>query len=242
MILKYLQTAFITFSALESQVRFSDNTAGTFVAPTATDSRSPCPALNTLANHGYISRDGRNIQKEDLVDALVSKYNVDAGVTNTLANSAYAKLSQDGGNTIDLGSLQLHGFIEHDVSTVHEDTANGNNWVPVEKYVTQLLAHSSDGKVLTMQDVVNARQLRLEQCMANNKNLTWTTKEKTTASAEAVLALLVFKGDQNELPVSYARSFFLEERFPDGYKSLKSSIGWVKIGASLAKYAATQPN
>lgn len=29
-----------------------------------TDSRSPCPALNALANHGYLPRDGKNIPPE----------------------------------------------------------------------------------------------------------------------------------------------------------------------------------
>jgi hypothetical protein len=30
----------------------------TFKAPTRNDQRGPCPGLNALANHGYISRDG----------------------------------------------------------------------------------------------------------------------------------------------------------------------------------------
>ena len=29
-----------------------------YMAPKATDSRGPCPGLNTLANHGYLPRDG----------------------------------------------------------------------------------------------------------------------------------------------------------------------------------------
>jgi hypothetical protein len=30
----------------------------------ANSSRSPCPMLNTLANHGFLSRDGKNITKD----------------------------------------------------------------------------------------------------------------------------------------------------------------------------------
>lgn len=29
-----------------------------FIAPTASDLRGPCPALNAAANHGYIARNG----------------------------------------------------------------------------------------------------------------------------------------------------------------------------------------
>ena len=32
--------------------------AHAFLAPGASDLRGPCPALNALANHGYIARDG----------------------------------------------------------------------------------------------------------------------------------------------------------------------------------------
>ncbi|KAK8062027.1 Chloroperoxidase [Apiospora phragmitis] len=35
----------------------------------ASDSRSPCPGLNVLANHGYHPRDGRNINKTVLSQA-----------------------------------------------------------------------------------------------------------------------------------------------------------------------------
>ncbi|EEB95895.1 hypothetical protein MPER_05065, partial [Moniliophthora perniciosa FA553] len=32
-----------------------------FQAPSETDLRSPCPGLNTLANHGFLPRNGSNI-------------------------------------------------------------------------------------------------------------------------------------------------------------------------------------
>ena len=35
-----------------------------------TDLRSPCPLINRLANHGYISRDGRDIRAKELYTAL----------------------------------------------------------------------------------------------------------------------------------------------------------------------------
>ncbi|KAK0639965.1 Chloroperoxidase [Cercophora newfieldiana] len=43
---------------------------GAYLPPTPTDIRGPCPMLNTLANHGYLPRDGRNIQARDITTAL----------------------------------------------------------------------------------------------------------------------------------------------------------------------------
>jgi len=47
-----------------------------FKAPKEGSVRSPCPAINTLANHGFINRDGKNINVLDLAAALEEVYNV----------------------------------------------------------------------------------------------------------------------------------------------------------------------
>jgi hypothetical protein len=39
---------------------------GTFSPAEPTDLRSPCPLVNSLANHGYIPRDGRNVHASEL--------------------------------------------------------------------------------------------------------------------------------------------------------------------------------
>ncbi|KAJ0165003.1 hypothetical protein CTA2_12652 [Colletotrichum tanaceti] len=44
---------------------------GKYVRGSATASRSPCPVVNALANHGYIERDGRNIYMADLTVAML---------------------------------------------------------------------------------------------------------------------------------------------------------------------------
>lgn len=44
-----------------------------FIAPTASDLRGPCPALNAAANHGYIARNGYTTLQESL-DASVNVF------------------------------------------------------------------------------------------------------------------------------------------------------------------------
>ncbi len=44
--------------------------------PGPNDARSPCPGLNTLANHGYLNRDGRNIRGDDIINAALQVYNI----------------------------------------------------------------------------------------------------------------------------------------------------------------------
>ena len=48
------------------------------------DIRGPCPGLNTLANHGFLARDGITTFDE-LVDAQQNVYNVGFDLANVLA-------------------------------------------------------------------------------------------------------------------------------------------------------------
>ncbi|KAG6614069.1 Aromatic peroxygenase [Phytophthora cinnamomi] len=50
----------------------------------AKNHRSPCPALNVLANHGYIPRDGKNVTPLLLQEALVEVYNLDLSLAEFL--------------------------------------------------------------------------------------------------------------------------------------------------------------
>ncbi|KAF9005756.1 hypothetical protein BDZ89DRAFT_1145091 [Hymenopellis radicata] len=47
-----------------------------FIAPGPNDMRGPCPGLNTLANHGYISRNGIT-SFEEIINAAQEAYNID---------------------------------------------------------------------------------------------------------------------------------------------------------------------
>ena len=43
---------------------------GIYHPPSKTDLRGPCALVNALVNHGYISRDGRDVRAKELYTAL----------------------------------------------------------------------------------------------------------------------------------------------------------------------------
>jgi hypothetical protein len=104
--------------------------------PSESDKRSPCPALNTLANHGYLNRNGQQITAKQMQDAMSRVYNLSPAVGWLLANAAVKGLSPKNG-MISLDQLQKHGFIEHDASLVHDDTALGSNWIINNDFLNQ---------------------------------------------------------------------------------------------------------
>ena len=98
--------------------------------------RAPCPGMNTLANHGYINRDGMGISAQNVIDGFNAAFNMDPSVTTPGANNAINLCSSITGTTcqtFDLWMLDTTHSIEHDGSLTRSDrnetwNVNGNNY------------------------------------------------------------------------------------------------------------------
>lgn len=79
--------------------------------------RGPCPGLNTLANHGYLPRNGTEITLDILKDAMLEGFNIEHGDAELLFTQAI-RTSPDWPLTLsfDLADLGRHGILEHDIS------------------------------------------------------------------------------------------------------------------------------
>ncbi|KAJ7603482.1 Chloroperoxidase [Roridomyces roridus] len=94
-------------------------------APTAGEVHSPCPGLNTLANHGYIPCSGKAITITEIMDAAVAGFNV--ANTSILQAAKFGLLSGLAFDTMDLDALALHNLVEHVTSISRQDWALGDN-------------------------------------------------------------------------------------------------------------------
>ncbi|KAJ7656222.1 Chloroperoxidase [Mycena rosella] len=96
-----------------------------FIPATTSDRRSPCPALNTLANHGYIPRSGTGIRFWDVLQAVKNVYNLSFPLAFLLTLAGYATCAtfslKHVSWTLDLADLSVRGWdkIAHDASLVH---------------------------------------------------------------------------------------------------------------------------
>ncbi|KAJ7210724.1 Chloroperoxidase, partial [Mycena pura] len=111
-------------------------------APTATDVRSPCPGLNTLANHGYLPRNGKNISIPMMLDAALEGFNL--GPDSIIQAAKFGLLSGNAPTTLDLDALALHSLIEHDASLSRGDFALGDN-LHFNETIFSTLANSNPG-------------------------------------------------------------------------------------------------
>ncbi|KAJ7085384.1 Chloroperoxidase [Mycena belliarum] len=107
-----------------------------FIPATSPDAqRSPCPALNSLANHGYLPWNGSSITFSQLLHAVRTVYNLSYPLALLLTIAGFATCAKfsRGAWTLDLAALAARGGakIAHDASLVHPSGAPSHAPDPV---------------------------------------------------------------------------------------------------------------
>jgi len=93
-----------------------------YIPPREGDSRCSCPALNAMANHGIISRDGRNLSFKELSGQIRSTYNFSPSFClYVLRFIAHILRRSYTSGRFDLQDIDVHNGIEHDASLVRRD-------------------------------------------------------------------------------------------------------------------------
>ncbi|CAK5266127.1 unnamed protein product [Mycena citricolor] len=199
--------------------------ANVWIKPGPRDARSPCPALNTLANHGYLPRHGRDITIPMIVEASMAGFNMAADAVTVAAK--FGLFSGDSPTSMDLDALGLHNLIEHDASLSRQDSALGDNTVFNER-IFATLAESNPGVHFyntTSAGLVMNERLRMS--VAANPNITNTPKELGLRTRESTFYLSVM-GDPltGVAPKKFVQIFFREERLPvaEGWKKSNVTI------------------
>jgi hypothetical protein len=78
--------------------------------------RGPCPGMNTLANHGYLPSNGREITRDILAQAMLDGFNIARSDAVILFSQAVRTNPKPFARTFDLDTLGREGVLEHDFS------------------------------------------------------------------------------------------------------------------------------
>ncbi|KAJ7901661.1 Peroxidase, family 2-domain-containing protein [Mycena leptocephala] len=178
-------------------------------APRVTDVRSPCPGLNTLANHGYLPRDGKHITAPMMLKAASG-----TSIKEMMLSGKVRPSGEQRSTTLNLDDLRLHNLIEHDASLSRQDFAVGDN-LHFNETIFTTLANSNPG-------VMHAR---LADSLANTPNVTNSPKSLGIRGIESAFYLSAM-GDPvtGVAPKKFVKIFFREERLPvaEGWKRSKT--------------------
>ncbi|KAF9780107.1 Cloroperoxidase [Thelephora terrestris] len=211
----------------------STSTSHPFIVPNPSDLRSPCPALNALANHGYINRDGRNITVHALVEAMHEVYSLTKPLAYLLA-LAGVLLCGDG-RTVDLHRLAKHNVIEHDASLSRQDTQPPNVYAPIcaDPILVSKLMRVSQNDFLVLSDLAVTRVIRESEALGGPLN----PLRAEVGRAESALILQVFGGERLEVDKSVLCVWLVDGRLPESWQSPRGTVGirtTVSVGRRIA--------
>ncbi|KAF0683623.1 Aste57867_24329 [Aphanomyces stellatus] len=182
---------------------------------TATDATnsSPCPFVNSFANHGVIPRTGITI---DSLKAALSTFQADETLIKFLTGSTTQGLFKDvdGTQQATLADLGTHNVIEHDASLSRQDAAAGDAIHLDPELLAALIAHSSDGQYLTKEHLAHYRAIREEHSKANNPDFKFDLKQQFVAYGEAALLLLALKDTTGNIRIDWLKMVFEQEKLP----------------------------
>lgn len=181
--------------------------------------RSPCPAINSLANHNILPHSGKGITKAMAVEALTKSFNIDPKIANVFAASGIIANPNHDAHSFDLNHVNKHNYIEHDGSLSRGDAAFGDGvkfdqqaFDMVLKVYREAHPGKSDDEIMTdWGTAAHARWARItaskEEHEKEEKTWIYGIKEAIMSYGETSLCLNLL-GKDGVAPLQWVKIFF----------------------------------
>lgn len=219
--LKYLLFALVSIvSALPSR------DLHIWLPPNPTDRRSPCPMLNTIANHGFLPRNGVNVSLDDLITGLGKSINLAAAATITPGEIALTTSTTGNASTFNLDDLDKHHILEHDASLSRNDFYFGDDHTFNRAIWRRTAAHFTSSTI-SFATAAAARSDRIAAAAAVNPQFNMTASEHTNSYFESALYMAVFGNlTTGNAVTEWVEILFTQERLPylEGWRKSKEEI------------------
>ncbi|KAI0387996.1 Chloroperoxidase [Hypomontagnella monticulosa] len=194
--------------------------------PRPGDVRAPCPMLNTLANHGFLPHDGKDITEDDTVKALGTALNFDEEISKLMHKFAVSTNPAANATTYNLDHLSRHNVLEHDASLSRVDAYFGNQAI-FNKTVFDQTRSYWKGPILDLNESVRARLARLETSNATNPTFALSDLAKSFGLGE-IAAYLAVLGDITSATAVKARIEYFFAINATEHERLPTKLGWTK--------------
>ncbi|KAJ7239836.1 Chloroperoxidase [Mycena rebaudengoi] len=233
-----------------------------FIAPGPNDQRGPCPAMNTLANHGYISRNGIT-SFEEIIHATGEAFNIDRDTASGMAALNFLTRGNPFVNKISIGGvspfvpplpfkidgpktqgIQKHGRVEGDASITRSDVFIGNNrnfnQTLFDMELQQLAKFGDDGPdgpatVFNLQTLIEIKRQNFESDQALDPAFALPQRRLNGAYRELSFLMTVFANGTTKLATKrIIGSFFMNQTFPENWFRAAAPVSASPIPGQLS--------
>ncbi|KAI8246614.1 hypothetical protein K4K55_005905 [Colletotrichum sp. SAR 10_96] len=203
--------------------------------------RASCPALNTLANRGFINRSGRNISYDEIAQAMRVVWNF--GDDNiALVVSPTSQLHP--GPRIDLDNFNddpVQFIVNCIAAPTRNDRGMGDNVNMNHTLFEQLLSASKDGETLTLEDAAEHHHRRHNESKAINPKFRFGNHGAVCSLAQYANLFGVLgrrgKHGPTTLYIEDVKKFYLDDDWPVGYERRQLPYYSTEAGSFLERMA-----
>jgi hypothetical protein len=163
--------------------------------------------LNTLANHGYLPRNGQNITAEMVYSAFNASLNFNNSILIQATEAALTMSTTGDSTTFNLADTVEHDIIEHDASLSRKDLYFGDNldfdadvWANTTAFFT--------ADPITLEMAAQARAARIGQAQAINPDFYFPDDLAQNQLSETALYLIILGDENGNAPASYVEALF----------------------------------
>ncbi|EST07231.1 Chloroperoxidase [Kalmanozyma brasiliensis GHG001] len=209
--------------------------------------RGPCPGLNTIANHGYLPRNGI-VNPIQLVVGTFEGLNLSPDLAGILAAISFIGMGDLLQMQLSIGAksglgdgLNHHGILEGDGSVTRLDHYFGNSWdanpALVEMFIneTNTWGHGD----VTPYSLAHSRYRAWDYGRKSNPVFDFNPWRMLVAYAESGFVHQLLRGSLSRFDEIAIRSWFVQERFPEGWSkrlvpfSTPEILAWAGLIAGL---------
>ncbi|KAI5779359.1 Chloroperoxidase [Geopyxis carbonaria] len=197
--------------------------------------RSSCPALNALANRGYLPRSGKDITIMQFVRTIRMVYNFAEDNAFIVVLPAFAVNNMPSSINLDaFNAPNVQHVTNFPTSPCRSDIELGDNINLNRTLYKSFLSFSSDGETWTVEEMARHHHLRHNQSLALNPKFRFGNRDAfgTLAQYANLLAVLGRPGKHGPLTlhVSDVNTFMLKEDLPKDY--MRRELPYYNVEAS----------
>lgn len=173
--------------------------------------------LNTLANHGYVARNGMNISLADMQAGFEASINLEPEFSVGPFGVGVTASTTGRNDTLNLHDLLKHNLIEHDASLSRKDAYFGDalNFDPEVWAGTSAVWRDTNATTISIEAAAKGRLARIAKDKVENPEYNLTSAGEAAGLGETALFVAVF-GDKvdGNARVDWVDIFFRESRLP----------------------------
>ncbi|KAL2850260.1 Peroxidase, family 2-domain-containing protein [Aspergillus pseudoustus] len=209
------------------------------------DLRCGCPAMNSLANHGFINHNGSNITASTVIPLMQEIFHLSEELATIVTGFALLATDNPASGIFNLDMLNRHNIFEHDASLTRKDVYFGGDGHTIDPpSLKKFLNHFKGKKWIDLNDAAAARYARVLESRAKNPTFYYLNQQMLTGYAETIKYFRTMVDPRsNRTSAEFVRILFSEERLPvkEGWRRPADELSGFSLAGDILQLAFRTP-